>query len=90
MSYFLCPECRKYSETIVTDCRKAPNFDGWRRRRKCLSCHHRFSTVEVVAPKGRRGYAYTISIGYSANIDSNANPRRRGSFVSGRYPRFKQ
>lgn len=82
MSYFQCPKCGKHSETKVTDCRKTPNANGWRRRRKCLSCGKRYSTVEVIAPEGRRGYAYTVSIDYSANIDSVNNPGRRSKTMS--------
>jgi len=82
MSYFLCPKCGKHSESKVTDCRTAPNANAWRRRRECLACGQRYSTIEVIAPEGRRGYGYTISIDYCSNIDSVNNPERRRGSVS--------
>ena len=38
-----CPIC--YGQTHVIDSR--PNEDSIRRRRECLECKHRFSTVEI-------------------------------------------
>ena len=38
-----CPIC--YGQTHVIDSR--PNEDSIRRRRECLECNHRFSTVEI-------------------------------------------
>ena len=40
-----CPHCG--GETKVVDSR--PNEDSTRRRRECLECKHRFSTVEIDA-----------------------------------------
>ena len=40
-----CPKC--YGETHVVDSR--PNEDSVRRRRECVECKHRFSTVEIDA-----------------------------------------
>lgn len=40
-----CPHCG--GETHVVDSR--PNEDSTRRRRECIECKHRFSTVEIDA-----------------------------------------
>lgn len=40
-----CPHCG--GETHVVDSR--PNEDSTRRRRECVECKHRFSTVEIDA-----------------------------------------
>ncbi len=48
MSYFRCPGCLKYTETKVTNGRKQKNGNGFRRRRECLNCGERYSTVEVL------------------------------------------
>ncbi len=42
-----CPQCG-YPDSRVIDSRTTPEKDAIRRRRECLSCHHRFSTVEQV------------------------------------------
>lgn len=42
---FPCPHCG--ARTLVTDSR--PTLYGWRRRRKCLGCTRRFSTVELIS-----------------------------------------
>lgn len=56
-----CPKCG-YSDSKVIDSRTTPERDMIRRRRECLSCHHRFTTVEhieliqpmIVKKDGRR------------------------------------
>lgn len=40
----LCPHCHQPSKVI--DSRAAS--DGWRRRRECLACRERWTTLEVV------------------------------------------
>lgn len=40
-----CPICNK--ETRVVDSRQSPSVDYVRRRRECLKCKHRFSTIEI-------------------------------------------
>jgi len=47
---FLCPKC-KTSTTACTDTR-ARNDGKVRRRRECVTCGHRFSTIEVEIPDG--------------------------------------
>lgn len=56
MSYLKCPGCNKFTETKVTNVRKAVNLNGLRRRRECLGCGARYSTVEQTVPEGKRGY----------------------------------
>lgn len=41
-----CPKCN-HAETKVTDTRISSDHLGIRRRRKCLSCGYKFSTVET-------------------------------------------
>lgn len=48
MSYFRCPGCLKYTETKVINGRKQKNGNGFRRRRICINCGRRYSTVEVI------------------------------------------
>jgi len=56
-----CPQCG-YHDSKVIDSRTTPEKDMIRRRRECLSCHHRFTTVEhleiiqpmIVKKDGRR------------------------------------
>ncbi len=56
-----CPKCG-YPDSKVIDSRTTPERDMIRRRRECLSCRHRFTTVEhveviqpmVVKKDGRR------------------------------------
>lgn len=43
---FPCPACG--SRTIVTDSRPRTLLAGWRRRRECVSCATRFTTIEVI------------------------------------------
>ena len=42
-----CPKCN-YQDTKVIDSRPGKNETSIRRRRECLKCTHRFSTVEEV------------------------------------------
>lgn len=42
-----CPKCA-YAETKVLDTRNANNDQAIRRRRQCLQCTYRFSTIETV------------------------------------------
>lgn len=44
-----CPNCG-YNETKVTDSRRSA--EGIRRRRECLECNRRFSTLERLADEG--------------------------------------
>ena len=58
MSYLKCPGCNKYTETKVVNVRKAVKNNGLRRRRECLDCGARYSTVELIVPEGKRsGYS---------------------------------
>ncbi len=41
----ICPKCKK-SDTKVYDSRSSKNGKAMRRRRECLSCKYRFTTVE--------------------------------------------
>lgn len=41
---FPCPRCGSRSEVMDSRAR----VGGWRRRRRCTSCRHRFSTIELV------------------------------------------
>jgi len=45
-----CPSCGE--DTIVVDSR--PNEDSTYRRRECVSCFHRFSTIEIDADLYRK------------------------------------
>lgn len=56
MSTFKCPGCDKYSEAKTINIRKAVGENGQRRRRECLGCGVRYSTVELIVPEGKRGY----------------------------------
>jgi transcriptional regulator NrdR family protein len=50
MEYLTCPGCGvnvKSGTAIATDTR--PGRGGLRRRRKCMSCNHRWTTYEVDA-----------------------------------------
>ena len=42
-----CPKCA-YAETKVLDTRNANNDQAIRRRRQCLQCSYRFSTLETI------------------------------------------
>ncbi|MBC7471665.1 MAG: transcriptional repressor NrdR [candidate division SR1 bacterium] len=42
-----CPKCQ-FSETKVYDTRVTQNGRITRRRRECLKCHHRFTTIEEI------------------------------------------
>jgi hypothetical protein len=42
---FPCPVCE--GRSTVTDSRGA--VEHWRRRRRCLICSHRFTTIEILA-----------------------------------------
>jgi transcriptional repressor NrdR len=44
----LCPSC-KYPRDSVTDSRSHSDGMVIRRRRKCKSCNHRWTTYEVIA-----------------------------------------
>jgi hypothetical protein len=49
-SGFACPKCGCASRIIDS---RAASFGAWRRRRECVSCDYRFSTLEAIAlPKG--------------------------------------
>lgn len=41
-----CPQCH-YEDTKVIDTRISTDQSSIRRRRKCLRCHHKFSTIET-------------------------------------------
>ena len=43
-----CPKCGE-DNSAVTDSRASARYPGIRRRRQCLSCHHRWSTYEIKA-----------------------------------------
>jgi len=42
-----CPECG-CSISLIVWSRPALSREGVRRRRECVDCHHRFSTLEVL------------------------------------------
>lgn len=46
-----CPKCA-YAETKVVDTRNAHNDQAIRRRRQCLHCGYRFSTIETMLREG--------------------------------------
>lgn len=46
-----CPRCAS-PDNGVTDSRETAGSESVRRRRKCMSCQHRFSTYEVSLPEG--------------------------------------
>lgn len=46
-----CPKCA-YAETKVLDTRNAHNDQAIRRRRQCLQCGYRFSTIETMLREG--------------------------------------
>ncbi len=46
-----CPNCA-YAETKVLDTRNANNDQAIRRRRQCLHCGYRFSTIETMLREG--------------------------------------
>lgn len=56
MSIFKCPGCDKFNEAKTVNIRKAVGENGQRRRRECLGCGMRYSTVELIVPEGKRGY----------------------------------
>ena len=56
MSFFKCPGCDKFAECKTVNVRRAVNANGQRRRRECLGCGTRYSTVELIVPEGKRGY----------------------------------
>lgn len=47
-----CPKCK--SKTTVIDSRPLTDGIGFRRRHKCLSCQHRFTTAESIVPDSRQ------------------------------------
>lgn len=47
-----CPACQ-HGLSTVKDSRPSDVWDGTRRRRQCLLCHHRFTTAEVVVEEVR-------------------------------------
>lgn len=46
-----CPKCN-HAETKVTDTRIGKNSSAIRRRRQCLACDYRFSTLEEIIREG--------------------------------------
>ena len=62
MSYFRCPHCNKYTETRVTNGRKQVSLNGFRRRRECLGCGERYSTIEVIVEGKKHDTAKIRSI----------------------------
>ena len=44
----ICPFCR-YADSKVVDSRTADDGSSIRRRRECLSCHRRFTTMETTS-----------------------------------------
>jgi len=61
MSY-LCPKCK--GKTIVIDSRRNPK-NQVRRRRKCIKCSNRFSTVEIIKTKK------SVEEGYKKSSEEN-------------------
>lgn len=49
----ICPKCS--AETTVVECRKYANgaTSGLRRRRECVECGHRFTSLETLVVLGR-------------------------------------
>jgi transcriptional regulator NrdR family protein len=44
---FACPFCLGVRSKVI-DSRHHPSWDAFRRRRVCLTCQHRYWTVEVL------------------------------------------
>ncbi len=82
MSYFLCPACKKWAEAKVTDCRKAKGANGWRRRRKCLGCGSRYSTLEVIIQERKRSNSCDEEL--IIDYKPTNKPARKRRAVSGR------
>lgn len=45
--YMSCPKCSATQSNVV-DSRRGKSYDARRRRRECLHCGHRFTTIEHV------------------------------------------
>lgn len=54
----MCPSCGE--DTKVIDSRQSKTEISFRRRRECLSCKERFSTVEEVVPEKRSARAIEV------------------------------
>jgi len=48
-----CPKCQSEAIKVINS---RPSAEGQRRRRKCLVCDERFSTVEILAEEALREY----------------------------------
>ena len=46
-SMLRCPGCQQHTRVAVIDSRSVDPVFGRKRRRACLACHHRWTTVEV-------------------------------------------
>ena len=63
----ICPECRN-RRTIVIDSRDVNERRAKRRRRACLKCKHRWSTIEVNVLKFRYSLQNELKREYRAQI----------------------
>ena len=45
----MCPKCKQQDQLKTIDSR--PAVYGVKRRKECLSCGHRFTTIEIAVPK---------------------------------------
>lgn len=79
MSYLQCPGCNKFTETKVTNNRKAVGINGLRRRRECLGCGIRYSTVEQIVPEGKRGYPTNNLLHFEEDYQHEENTDTGGS-----------
>ena len=72
-----CPSC-KTDSVIVTDSRAAMDGDTVRRRRRCVTCSHRFTTIEVITETGQ--HARTTTGSFISRFDA-AQRKAREAFV---------
>ena len=47
----ICPKCKANQLTVVDS---RPTSNEVRRRRECLVCHHRFTTVEISLDRAKK------------------------------------
>ena len=69
MSLSPCPRCNTKLKSLVVDVRESPA--GRRRRRACVSCSHRWTTLEIRVSDSRGLYdmlRWTSSALHRANV----------------------
>lgn len=64
-----CPECRAGVSKVI-DSRPGSN-KGVRRRRECLKCQHRWTTVEVSVLNSQRALQQELKVEYRRQIVSS-------------------